>query len=824
MKKNFKLMLVALMALFGFNSAMAAELINSTQYTNNGYQYKIKTIDTAAKTGTVSVRSTNWTVGNEDVTKISIVNQIVLNIKGEISTVPFEGVVTFDVVEIEADAFKGLDEVTSIEFATPCKINAIGAGAFEGTSISNLDLTNTKIPTLNKLFEDANTKLTSVTLPATLTSVADYALEHCFALATINTEACVDLVTLGKNCFGDNVVQNLSLSTTKVADLSNNPFVGHTTGVKNKTLTTLTLPSTVTTLGTGLANLYNMTSVNLQATKIAEVGDLAFENDKSLTALILPATTKKITTTAADKAPFKGCASLATLTVNYDVLTTVGDGTNPLFLEATAGDGTLAALKTLTFTTANASTVDFAATIAAAAFANCTGITSVSIAAGDDINGATLSAGAIALSDVENSTVVFGNLKAAPAAGFIVGPTAATVATTVTIGEVIAAQAQTTAIISGNIATFTVGKLTAALQVEAIGLASKIVFGGEITTALTVAGTRVPNNRLTEIAFGAIKIAAASIPAKAFDEDNAPNLTTLSWNPAPADVTVAFDQAAFGKASVDAAAKITFTTIPEVAAKYPNNSDVLDDDLFNVLFSFTPVDPEPTAIKVYGPEGSNSFIGFLNIPATGNNLAIAKYQTTDDVEATITVYSAFVDEYDHKLYMDPLYIKNGVFVVEKGQTVVIRSNKSADVLAYETAEDNTMRYLKGAATITNDLKYTATAISADQLGTQYYDAGQSVYYMTNPASTGAIGFRLLGPTYYLPASSVYTVRNGLDGVRPAAANLEIVWLDNSEEATAILNVVKKNAANGAVYNLAGQKVDASYKGIVIKEGKKFIQK
>jgi len=36
--------------------------------------------------------------------------------------------------------------------------------------------------------------------------------------------------------------------------------------------------------------------------------------------------------------------------------------------------------------------------------------------------------------------------------------------------------------------------------------------------------------------------------------------------------------------------------------------------------------------------------------------------------------------------------------------------------------------------------------------------------------------------------------------------------------------VKAAKANGARYNLAGQKVDASYKGIVIQDGKKFIQK
>ena len=30
--------------------------------------------------------------------------------------------------------------------------------------------------------------------------------------------------------------------------------------------------------------------------------------------------------------------------------------------------------------------------------------------------------------------------------------------------------------------------------------------------------------------------------------------------------------------------------------------------------------------------------------------------------------------------------------------------------------------------------------------------------------------------------------------------------------------------NGAIYNLAGQRVDASYRGVVIMNGKKFIQK
>ena len=44
------------------------------------------------------------------------------------------------------------------------------------------------------------------------------------------------------------------------------------------------------------------------------------------------------------------------------------------------------------------------------------------------------------------------------------------------------------------------------------------------------------------------------------------------------------------------------------------------------------------------------------------------------------------------------------------------------------------------------------------------------------------------------------------------------------KGTSGIKNVKAAKANGARYNLAGQKVDASYKGIVIQDGKKFIQK
>ena len=44
------------------------------------------------------------------------------------------------------------------------------------------------------------------------------------------------------------------------------------------------------------------------------------------------------------------------------------------------------------------------------------------------------------------------------------------------------------------------------------------------------------------------------------------------------------------------------------------------------------------------------------------------------------------------------------------------------------------------------------------------------------------------------------------------------------EATGISTVKTANNGNGLIYNLAGQRVDNSYKGLVIKNGKKLVQK
>ena len=68
----------------------------------------------------------------------------------------------------------------------------------------------------------------------------------------------------------------------------------------------------------------------------------------------------------------------------------------------------------------------------------------------------------------------------------------------------------------------------------------------------------------------------------------------------------------------------------------------------------------------------------------------------------------------------------------------------------------------------------------------------------------------------IPAKKGYIVLNGAPAAKYA--------INFDGEATGIHTIEAASAANGAMYNLAGQRVDKSYKGIVIVNGKKYLNK
>jgi hypothetical protein len=79
----------------------------------------------------------------------------------------------------------------------------------------------------------------------------------------------------------------------------------------------------------------------------------------------------------------------------------------------------------------------------------------------------------------------------------------------------------------------------------------------------------------------------------------------------------------------------------------------------------------------------------------------------------------------------------------------------------------------------------------------------------------------------LEATAKYTVE-GMVSIykknKETAAVYQLYPITFTKTAEAGINIIKANIQNGAIYNIAGQMVTSSYKGLVIKNGKKVIQK
>jgi hypothetical protein len=250
-------------------------------------------------------------------------------------------------------------------------------------------------------------------------------------------------------------------------------------------------------------------------------------------------------------------------------------------------------------------------------------------------------------------------------------------------------------------------------------------------------------------------------------------------------------------------------------------------------------------LAVYTKAGTSSYY-YAKFYDDTKNWKIAKKQG----DATIVVYGAYVDEKDAKIYMENLHIVNGFYWIPAGTPVIVKSNTSDDVtitvgaatpsstLTFNGAKSN--RIIAAYQSSTTDivgqvLKEKTNDVNIDG-GTAVNNTGFNLYFLAPIEEYGFLWSKF-GDSRVIVSKAAATADattkvltyEGDFYIRcnkvAAASRLEVVWLDGSEEeATAIKSVKKANAENGAIYNLAGQKVNAAYKGVVIKDGKKYIQK
>ena len=124
----------------------------------------------------------------------------------------------------------------------------------------------------------------------------------------------------------------------------------------------------------------------------------------------------------------------------------------------------------------------------------------------------------------------------------------------------------------------------------------------------------------------------------------------------------------------------------------------------------------------------------------------------------------------------------------------------------------------GGGTVTfNISKEAGVAIAENELKgtTEYEEFTQESIYLLG-VNDGNAAFMLNKGSYLLAPNKAY-----LD--KPANAKQILYISEDTDDATAI-NSVSENLSNAKMYNLNGIQVNKNYKGIVIKDGKKYLMK
>jgi len=158
----------------------------------------------------------------------------------------------------------------------------------------------------------ANTSITSVTIPSSVTSIEDWAFYKCTDLTSITIPSSV--TSIGNYAFSD--CTNLTGITipSSVTSIGNGAFSDCTS------LTSVTIPSSVTSIGElAFDDCTSLTNVTIQL-GVTSIGQSAFGGCTSLTSVTIPSSVTSIGSFA-----FQNCTSLTSITIPVGV-TSIGGG------------------------------------------------------------------------------------------------------------------------------------------------------------------------------------------------------------------------------------------------------------------------------------------------------------------------------------------------------------------------------------------------------------------------------------------------------------------------------------------------------------------
>lgn len=219
--------------------------------------------------------------------------------------------------EIGADAFNSCSSLTM--FTVPQTVKAIGDSAFANClSLENFGFAqNTVIEQIGELAL-MSTAISSFYLPSTVTSIGDGILAGCTNLTSIQVGDENTIYTdKDSNIIVD--VQNKTLlascSTSAnvfndITAIANYAFYG----VKNDSLVNVNLPATIKSIGDKAFGKSSVASINIQ--NVSSLGEAIFENCEDLTTITLPSTLTTI-----PQSTFAGTKALTSLKLSENITT-----------------------------------------------------------------------------------------------------------------------------------------------------------------------------------------------------------------------------------------------------------------------------------------------------------------------------------------------------------------------------------------------------------------------------------------------------------------------------------------------------------------------
>ena len=270
------------------------------------------------------------------------------------------------VTTIDSGAFRNCTSLTSITI--PASVIYIGNTAFFGSGLESITFAEgSQLTAIGGVDFRGSfgfcTSLTSITIPASVTTIGWCVFDGCSGLKSITFAEGSQLTTIGSGAFrnctsltnitipasvttiGELAFSGSGLESTTFAEGSQLTTIGNSAFEDCTSLTSITIPASVTNLGyyafMGCSGLESITFA--EGSQFTTIGHYAFRGCRSLTSITIPASVTTIgelafsgsglesitfaegsQLTTIGNSAFNGCKSLTSITIPNTV-TTIGD-------------------------------------------------------------------------------------------------------------------------------------------------------------------------------------------------------------------------------------------------------------------------------------------------------------------------------------------------------------------------------------------------------------------------------------------------------------------------------------------------------------------